>query len=73
MSTAEPFLTRVPQPVRLHIFLAGEPLWTAVAFVRPHTRVGHHVAFQVPGAGKFPTTNVTVQLSRLIVKFAVFL
>jgi len=73
MSTSEPFLARVPQPVRLHIFLACEPLWAAITFIRPHARVSHHVAFQVPGARKFPTTYVTVQLSWLLMEFTVFL
>jgi len=72
MGTSEPFSAGVPEPVRLHVFLAGEPLWTAVTFVRPHTRMSHHVAFQVPGARKFPSANVTVQLARLLVEFAVF-
>ena len=72
MSTLEPFLARVAQPVRLHVFLTGEPLWTTITFVRPCTRVSHHVALQVPGAGKFPSTYVTIQLARLLVEFAVF-
>ena len=72
MSTLEPFLARVAQPVRLHVFLTGEPLWTTITFVRPCTRVSHHVALQVPSAGKFPSTYVTIQLARLLVEFAVF-
>jgi len=73
MSTSEAFLARMPQPVSLHVFLAGKPLWAAIAFVRPYTRVRHHMAFQVPGASKFPTAYMTVQLSWLLMEFAVFL
>ena len=59
--------------VCFHIFFAGEPLWTGVALERSHTRVSHHVAFQVPGPSEFPSTYVTVQFPWLLVEFAVFL